>query len=245
MLTDLRNLRWHDKNWPLIVSGVVAIAHIVGAHPASAFDSNPTPYDPVEYSQMDLARSSSQYFILDALLPYEYQRALDDRKFFSITTFSLGAFTNSSTHNQSMISVNDLPIMEQPKSVYSEAISASFDVRRFYEPRYPQTSVSGILALDGSTILQWGFNTGYDSWKLTVSPSIMIGLAKRFYLSDTRDSHIILEASNWIGGSVKHRPCYSNYDRQYFCGDAIAWTDYSYDARPQSAFMKVTYEKVF
>lgn len=232
-----------------IMAGSVLLAFLFlfGANSAKAFDDNMTPYDPEAFALgLDTTRSSSRFFVLDAQMPEEFQRALDYRQFTGVTGFSMGAINNSPKNNDGIISAKDVTLMQQPETVCSSYDSSlCYDVKKFYSPHIPQVTMTGLYALDGSTMLQWGFNTGYDAPKLTVSPSIMLGLAKRFYLSEARDSHIILEASEWIGGSVKHRPCTDDFNRQYFCGTVSAWSDFSYDSHPQSTFMKITYEKAF
>lgn len=226
---------------------LLSVAILISAtSSAFAFNENPTPYDPIEVSQIDQTRSSSRYFVLDARLPVQFQHALDDRQFIGFTGLSFGAINNSAFKNDAMITVNDLSLMQRPNNVCSSYDSdICFDVSRFYKADRPQLGLVGLFALNGSTMLQWGFNTGYDSPKMTVSPSLLVGLAKRFYLSDNRDSHFIIEASQWIGASVKHRPCLDDFNRQYYCGSISAWSDFSYDRHPQSAFMKITYEKLF
>lgn len=234
------------KGWIAAFFALICLP-LLSSNKADAFDDNVTPYDPESFSlNLDTTRSSSRYFILDAQLPKEFQHALDDRQFIGVTGFSMGAITNSAFHNDAVISANDVTLMERPDTVCSSYDSGlCYNVKKFYSPHIPQVSITGLFALDGSTMLQWGINTGFDSEKLTVSPSIMLGLAKRFYFSDARDSHIIFEASDWFGGSVKHRSCTDDFNRQFFCGTVSAWSDFSYDSRPQSTFLKVTYEKAF
>lgn len=231
----------------MAASALFAFVFLVGANSARALDDNVTPYDPEFFAlDLDITRSSSRYFILDAQLPEEFQYALDYRQFIGVTGFSMGAINNSPLNNDGIISTKDVTLMQQPETVCSSYDSSlCYDVKKFYSPHIPQVSMTGLYALDGSTMLQWGFNTGFESQKLTVSPAIMIGFAKRFYLSDARDSHIIIEASDWFGGSVKHRPCTDDFNREFFCGTISAWSDYTYDSRPKSTFVKVKYEKAF
>lgn len=234
--------------WLHLLSGFgLAVTAFATASAALAFGQNPTPYDSENFVPNTLVeRSSSQYFVLDAALPAEWQGALDQRQWIGVTGFFVGGISNGGSAPALTINTQDMTLLQQPEHVCSQYDKAMcFNVGDFYTPHMPQAGVTGIFALDGSTMLQWGVNTGFDSAKLTVSPAIMLGLAKRFYLTEDRASHIVFEASEWIGGAVKHRPCLDNFDRQYFCGTVSAWSDFSYDSRPRSGFLKLTYEALF
>jgi hypothetical protein len=172
--------------------------------------------------------------------------ALDDRKFIGITGLTFSGSNNLPMNGATLIYANDRSIMSQLSNVCSSySPDLCYDVGRFYTPKFPQVSAVGLFALDGETILQWGFNTGFDAPKVTVSPAIMIGLAKRFYFSEARDSHLIIEASTWLGEHVKHRPCLDSFDREFFCGTISAWKDFTYEPHPKSDFIKITYVKLF
>ena len=188
-----------------------------------------------EYSL--LPTSAKQAFIMDAQLPSEYWGALDERRYVAITGLFIG---------EKMFAAGGQSLMSRPDrvcSIYDTAIC--FDINRFYSSSMPQILVSGFLMLDGSDAITFGIDTGYASPKLKISPSILLGLSKRWFTSEKRDAHFIVEASGWLGQSVSHEPCYDAYNRGYYCGNLSAWSDFTYDAHPTNLYIKLWYEKAF
>jgi hypothetical protein len=115
--------------------------------------------------------------------------------------------------------------------------------------KYAQTNVPvlfyGFYKISGDAIFTFGLNTGFDSPKLSVTPSISLGGAKRWYLSSAKTSHIIFEGNYWLGGAIMHRPCLDSYDREYYCPTLTAWRDFSYASNPKSYSFKLWYQLTF
>lgn len=185
-----------------------------------------------------LPTSAKQAFVMDAQLPAEYWHALDDRSYLAITGFSVG---------EHMIAAAGQSLMDRPDhhtcSVYDSTVC--YDLSKFYESTMPQILISGFFMLNGNTAITWGLDSGYRSEKLTVTPAVLIGLSKRWFFSEKRDSQFIVEASGWAGQSVSHTPCIDSQDRLYYCGTLSAWSDFSYDPHPTDLYLKVWYEKAF
>ena len=185
-----------------------------------------------------LSTSVKNYFIMESLVPksmwFQFNR---DEKFFTFNNAYMTSWTAIA---------NDKPIMARQMSAcsaYDGSVCQS--VNEFYKPKAPEFIFTGLYKINGDNILTFGTNTGYDSSKLSVSPSFMIGGATRYYLNEKKDSHLIFEGSYWFGSSVSHKPCLDSYDRQYFCGNLTAWSDFKYDQHPDSYNVKLWYEKVF
>jgi hypothetical protein len=183
--------------------------------------------------------SAKPYFIMGSAVPKAEWYAFDHKAYLAVS---------SVVYNSSSIYMNGQPLMPKPSTVCSIYDSGvCFDVSELYNPSYPQVIFSGMFASNADTIFSFGFNSGFSSPKVTVTPAIMLGLSKRFYVGNIkeRDSHIILEANSWFAGSVKHSPCYDSFDRAYYCANLSAWNDFSYHSSEQSFSIFIWYEKLF
>jgi hypothetical protein len=183
--------------------------------------------------------SAKPYFIMGSAVPKEEWYAFDHKAYLAISSI---------VYNASSIYMNGQSLMPKPSNVCSiYDSSVCFDVSGFYNPSYPQVILSGMFASDADTIFSFGLNSGFSAPKVTVSPAIMLGLSKRFYVGNIkeRDSHIILEANSWFAGSVKHSPCYDSFDRAYYCANLSAWSDFDYQPTVASYNLFIWYEKAF
>jgi hypothetical protein len=185
-----------------------------------------------------ISASLKRYFVMDALVPqklkYQVNYLLPKIGLSSVYLSSWGA------------AANDQLLMDRPIEVCSGYdASVCQNIGRFYKPGTSQLILTGFYRVNSNNIYSFGFNSGFSSDKLSVNPSILIGGATRFYTSKDKSSHIILEGNYWFGSKVTHRPCLDDYDREYFCGNLTAWSDFNYDHRPVSYQIKIFYEKVF
>ena len=199
--------------------------------------------DEVGYSALDprlslVPTSLKNHFIMESLVPPKWKYQFNpDEQYFAVTGIYLSDWT---------VSANDKPIMARQLStcsIYDGTVCQN--INSFYKPAAPELILTGMYKINGDNILSFGINTGYSSQKLSVSPSFLIGGAMRFYTSEKKDSHFILEGNYWFGSSVTHRPCLDSYERQYFCGNLSAWSDFQYDRHPESYNIKLWYEKLF
>jgi hypothetical protein len=212
--------------WRLIIILLLIVSWKV---PASA--------DGLEPETGLLPTSAKQAFVMDAQLPPEFWHALDDRSYIAITGFFVGEKT---------FAAGGQSLMNRPDrvcSIYDSSVC--FDIHPFYTSSVPQILLSGFVMLDGSNAVTFGIDSGYSSSKLKISPSLLLGLSKRWFVSEKRDAHFILEASGWLGQSVSHEPCLDRFNRPYYCGNLSAWSDFTYNARPTNLYFKLWYEKVF
>ena len=185
-----------------------------------------------------ITTSVKNYFIMEASVPKKwYFQYNPDEPFFAITGAHISNW---------LATVNDKPLMIRPYDVCSSYDpSVCQNTNEFYKPKSPELILTGIYRINSDNILSFGVNTGYSSSKLTVSPSFLIGGAKRFYTSEKKDSHVVIEANYWLCSNVVHRPCLDSYDREYYCGNLTAWSDFNYDRHPDSYNVKIWYEKIF
>jgi hypothetical protein len=137
------------------------------------------------------------------------------------------------TSNMTM--VNDDYVMEAPTKVcsgYDRTVCHA--VGQFYESSGAPLFASGLIFLNRDEILQFGVNTGFNSEKLNITPALMLGLGKRFYLNQSRTMQVVVHGYRWFGGQVTHSPCLDTFERKYYCGNLTAWSDFTWDSQPQS-----------
>jgi len=138
--------------------------------------------------------------------------------------------------------VNSNTLFELPKSVCSGFSSTvCYQLAGFYKPTTTQLIATGIWRVSNNTLAHLGVNTGFQSPKLKVSPAFYLGVTQRFFLDDKQLSQLSFEATGWVGSKVQHKPCVDSYNREYFCGDLTAWSDYKYDSRPKSYTLNIRY----
>ncbi len=84
------------------------------------------------------------------------------------------------------------------------------------------------FTLIGNMSDNWGIRatiiTGAKAEKLTVQPRLILGLIKATYLSATKI--LSSEIYGTLGGDSNHQPCVDEYDREYYCGNLTAWSDF-------------------
>jgi hypothetical protein len=190
----------------------------------------------VQSSQL-IPRTLKNYFVIEALLGEHEKLAHRDQSKFQIT-----ALIDTST----FISSNAEVFMSKPGKVCSTYDSTVCqDVSDKYTPSNIPLLFQGLYQISEDSIITMGFNTGFESSKISVNPSASLGGAHRWYLAANHTSHLIIEGNYWFGAVVTHRPCLDSYDREYFCPTLSAWSEFSYDPYPRSYSFKLTYEKVF
>lgn len=145
-----------------------------------------------------------------------------------------------------MAIANDDYLMAVPTTVCSGYdASVCHPVGQFYQSNRVPILASALVFLDRDEILQLAFNSGFNSAKLKVTPSIMLGAGRRFYLNESHTSQIVLHGYRWFGSRVTHRPCLDSFNREYFCGSLTAWSDFTWDSHPQSYAAYLVFNKLF
>jgi hypothetical protein len=59
---------------------------------------------------------------------------------------------------------------------------------------------------------------------MTIDSRLTLGLIVAKQLDSIRS--ISAEIFNSFGGDTNHKPCLDEYDREYYCGDLTAWSDF-------------------
>ena len=182
----------------------------------------------------------------------------------SVNPFALRDIVNSYSKIQNYFATKPLELFI-PTSVYistSSAVShdisvlgipisscSTFDsyvcynTSNFYKPKTPQTIVSGYYFYGKDDAVKLGVNTGFDSPKLIIQPSVEIGFSK--FINIEKQHQFVIEGTKWFGGNIQHKPCVDSFDREYYCGNLSAWSDFHYQSNINSYSMRVMYQWKF
>lgn len=116
-------------------------------------------------------------------------------------------------------------VMQRPDRVTSYSADRSWDVAHFYKP--DSMRISAIMHWAGRTageVFSFGMDSGYRAEKMTIAPALFVGYARS--LNVGKASYFTFAAGGWLGGKVSHKACYDSFDREYYCADLTAWSDF-------------------
>lgn len=112
-----------------------------------------------------------------------------------------------------------------------KVVTSSYDtdmahnVSKFYEGRQNRIKLITNFKLSSpNTIYSVGFDSGISADKINIQKSLFVGAAHVIELN--KQSHMSLSAGSWFGGNIKESPCFDTYDREYWCQNLTAWSDY-------------------
>lgn len=126
-------------------------------------------------------------------------------------------FLNSS--GVSIINVNKIV-----SSGYDSAVT--YDISEFYKKSNNRIKVISNFILDKpNTIFSIGFDSGVIAEKIVVQQNLFLGITHAFKVKNK--SYMVLSAGSWFGGGIKEYPCYDLFDREYWCQNLTAWSDYN------------------
>lgn len=130
-------------------------------------------------------------------------------------------------NSDSFLSSSGVTIASPKKFINSAYDSTvTHDISSFYQKdSYRIKFISSFVLSSPNTIYSLGFDSGVAAQKIQISRSLFLGIARVVHLKN--NSHIALSAGSWFGGSIKELPCYDSYDREYWCQNLTAWTDYN------------------
>ncbi len=139
----------------------------------------------------------------------------------AIIMFAIGAASESKANYI-------VPILTsvETDTLYTTATSydgVNRDVSRFYERSTPSLGINTVFSYNGISG-NVSLNTGTRTEKLSISPSLSGSIGKSWEL----DSGWSLSGNvGWsLSGSSKHTSCTDSYDREYYCGDLTAWSEF-------------------
>ena len=97
------------------------------------------------------------------------------------------------------------------------------DVSNFYSQSVPNFHLAGRYALQDRTALTWSLDTGTHVKKLNTL-GFGLGLSHRIPTS-YQNTYWTVSGSSTVS-LMKHKPCTDSYNREYYCGNLTAWSDF-------------------
>ena len=116
------------------------------------------------------------------------------------------------------------------------------DISRFYEDKQFNYTID-IAAKRADTTYILGYDNGISTAKYSRSGSLRAGINHTFRLSK-RSTIDLFGWRQWVG-SVNEVPCTDSYNRQYYCGNLTAWSDYQGGSIEDSYKARATYKYRF
>ena len=108
-------------------------------------------------------------------------------------------------------------------SAYDATVCAN--VGDFYRFRQHNLQRMTVLATFSERFgLRASVTSGAQAAKMTIEPLAVFGLIGSMPLS--AGTSVSAEVFGSLGGSLRHKPCLDQYDREYFCGSLTAWSDF-------------------
>lgn len=116
------------------------------------------------------------------------------------------------------------------------------DISELYKDEQINFNLQGYLLFENDTLVSLGYDHGIDTKKYDISKEYTINIRKNIDLND--DWSVIIGGSTKLGGKVRHTPCYDQIDREYYCGNLTAWSDFEQPKheRKYSANITFTYK---
>lgn len=112
--------------------------------------------------------------------------------------------------------------LDMPTTAYSYDGEAR-DISKFYKPENNQYYLGGRY-VNKDNIITFTYDNGYDSSKLDINKSLKLGWYQVKQLKD--NVFVTYGASKTFGGEMRHTSCKDDYGRQYYCGNATAWSTF-------------------
>lgn len=116
-----------------------------------------------------------------------------------------------------------LKIPRTSRSPYAPEIS--YDNYDFYSARQPRVAFIGNIPLTVpfNAVLSFGVDTGHESDKLDVSPSLFLGLSTvKLVLPRT---YLGISFGSWVGGALTERSCQDDTSREFQCSTLLPWAE--------------------
>lgn len=121
---------------------------------------------------------------------------------------------------------SDELILRVPTTAYSPyAPEIGYTVTSFYKAQYPRLAFIGNTPVSKPLkgIFSFGLDTGHNSKKLTVKPSIFLGFSA-IKPVDTK-THLVVSFGSWAGGRTSERYCVDATQRRFQCATLLPWTE--------------------
>lgn len=134
-------------------------------------------------------------------------------------------------------------LMRRPSRV-SSYNQEKFDVSQFYKPEAMRVNmVMHYAGRKAGEIISVGVDSGYRAKKITVAPALFLGYARSLQVGYGK--YFTFAAGGWVGGKVTHRACVDEEDKDYYCQNLTAWSDFQAPAYRLQRYYQLVYTHEF
>lgn len=136
------------------------------------------------------------------------------------------SFLQSRSQHGAIMNQADRPVVRVPALVRSPYDPGTMqNMRPLYESAHPRIAFIANFAVDVPyrSVLSIGLDTGHQSTKLQVDPSLYLGWAST--LKNWGNASLSFSLGAWLGGDTTERSCLDNYSRAFQCHTMLPWTD--------------------
>ena len=133
----------------------------------------------------------------------------------------------------------------QPKvtSEYDETSNA-YGMTHFYTAaKQRQHLISNFVIPNTTAFISIGYDSGSKAEKISISKTLFIGFSA--YKKLDSKTAIFFMAGGWQKERITEQPCIDDYDREYWCPNLTAWSDYKPLSVTPLRFAEVRYERHF
>lgn len=136
------------------------------------------------------------------------------------------SFLQSRTQHGAIMNQADRPVVRVPALVRSPYDPGTMqNMRPLYESTHPRIAFIANFALNlpYRSVLSIGLDTGHQSTKLQVDPSLYLGWAST--LRNWSNASLSFSLGAWLGGYTTESACFDSYSRAFQCHTMLPWTD--------------------
>ena len=133
----------------------------------------------------------------------------------------------------------------QPKvtSEYDETSNAYAMTHFYTASKQRQHLISNLVIPNTTAFISIGYDSGSKAKKISISKTFFVGLSA--YKKLDSKAAIFFIAGGWQKERITEQPCIDDYDREYWCPNLTAWSDYKPLPLTPLRFADVRYERRF
>ena len=133
----------------------------------------------------------------------------------------------------------------QPRvtSEYDDTSNAYAMTHFYTAAKQRQHLISNFVIPNTKALISIGYDSGSRAEKIAISKTFFIGLSA--YKRLDSNTAIFFMAGGWQKERITEQPCIDDYDREYWCPNLTAWSDYKPLAVTPLRFAEVRYERRF
>jgi hypothetical protein len=128
-------------------------------------------------------------------------------------------------------------------SEYDETSNAYAMTHFYTAAKQRQHLISNFVIPNTKALISIGYDSGSRAEKILISKTFFIGLSA--YKRLDPKSAIFFMAGGWQKEKITEKPCVDEYDREYWCPNLTAWSDYKPLTTSPLRFAEVRYERRF